>query len=287
MALAALLAETKQLHQKEVVLAHFNHGLRPAAETTADLEVIKSLANRYNLKLYVEQAKLTIVKNVEATARNARYSFLEEVAANYNGANITTAHTANDQLETVYLRFSSKAGLMGLKGIPVQRGIIIRPLLSVYKHELEDYLVKKQIVWHNDSTNNDTKYKRNRLRQTLPSFNQLDSNFNTALLNLAKRADEGETMLNYLVDEALSHLIVSENSFALPLSKFNQYPQVVQRQLLYTLFNKLMKGKVSPAFRLPEKFLQLNLTKQYPVLAQGFGVKIIKQKSLLIMAANP
>ena len=88
---------------------------------------------------------------------------------------IATAHNANDNVETVLLHLVRGAGLDGLTGIPPRRGRLIRPMLALSRTDIDDYLARKGIPWVEDSTNAQTDYVRNRIRQeVLPVLRSLN-----------------------------------------------------------------------------------------------------------------
>jgi tRNA(Ile)-lysidine synthase len=97
-----------------------------------------------------------------------RYEFLEETRVKYRADRIATAHTLDDQAETVLMRLIRGSGRKGLSGIPpVSNGVIIRPLIETPRREIEKYLVSNGIRWIEDSTNKLRTIHRNRIRLDL------------------------------------------------------------------------------------------------------------------------
>lgn len=142
--------------------AHFNHGLR-GAESDRDETFVRSLCQSLQIPLTVGRGQVTRQgRGVEDAARRARYNFLESLEP---GAKIATAHTADDNGETVLLHLLRGTGLQGLGGIMPRRGRVIRPMLTMTRREVEDFLGEWNLRHVEDSSNQEQDFLRNRLRQ--------------------------------------------------------------------------------------------------------------------------
>ena len=148
--------------------AHLHHGLR-GPEADADLEFVSALcarlgvplaAARWDCRARMRRRGLT----GQAGLRVLRREFLAQVARRTASAAIATAHTADDQLETLLLRLMRGSGLAGLGGIHPRRGSWIRPLLAAPRAEVEADLRSAVQVWREDSSNQDPRYARSRVR---------------------------------------------------------------------------------------------------------------------------
>lgn len=169
-------------------VAHVNHKLR-GAESDEDERFVMDLARRHNLELQVRAAPVERVRGagIEAAARALRYDFFSEIARSgqdpthsqkprMSGApvwKIATAHTLDDQAETVLMRLLRGSGIRGLAGIHPrlilehegkQVGEVVRPLLEVRRAELQEYLRARGQAWREDSSNRDPSFLRNRVR---------------------------------------------------------------------------------------------------------------------------
>lgn len=147
---------------------HLNHCLR-GAESDRDEEFCRTLCARLGVELAVERVDVAAAAvqqgtGVEETARRIRYEWLYAAA---QGAKIATAHTADDNLETVLFHLARGAGAKGLAGIPPVRGQVVRPLLDVGRTQIEAYLAGLGQDYVTDSTNADDAYTRNRIRHTV------------------------------------------------------------------------------------------------------------------------
>lgn len=139
--------------------AHFNHHLR-GEESQRDEDFARSFCDRYDIPLHLggEEVKAGR-KGLEAAARDARYAFLRGLSGK-----IATAHTADDNAETVLLHLIRGTGLKGLGGITPISGNVIRPMLSVTRQEVEAFLEEWCLDHIEDSSNETDAFLRNRIR---------------------------------------------------------------------------------------------------------------------------
>lgn len=150
---------------------HVHHGLRPEAD--ADAEFVRALCARMGVPLSVERVSVRGEppwEGLEAEARRARYGAFREVARRVGAQRIATAHTADDQAETVLMRLLEGAGPRGLAGIAPTRGLLIRPLLGARRADVEAHLRARGLGWVEDPSNRDTRFLRNRIRHEVLPF---------------------------------------------------------------------------------------------------------------------
>lgn len=139
--------------------AHFNHHLR-GEESDRDEQFVRELCLRYDIPLYVGGGTVKPgKKGLEAAARDARYAFLRELSGK-----IATAHTADDNAETVLLHLVRGTGLKGLGGIAPVSGKVIRPMLSCTRQDVEAFCETWCLAYIQDSSNDTDAFLRNRLR---------------------------------------------------------------------------------------------------------------------------
>ncbi|MDO5545021.1 MAG: tRNA lysidine(34) synthetase TilS [Eubacteriales bacterium] len=139
--------------------AHFNHHLR-GEESQRDEDFVREFCVRYDIPLHVGGGQVqTGKKGLEAAARDARYEFLQSL-----DGKIATAHTADDNAETVLLHLIRGTGLKGLGGISPKRGNLIRPMLCITRQEVEDFLNEWSLPHVEDSSNASDAFLRNRIR---------------------------------------------------------------------------------------------------------------------------
>lgn len=188
-----LLDMLSKLPEHELIVAHFDHGIRP--DSMEDAAFVGQLARAYNLPFEIERQELGPDAS-EEKARAHRYAFLRHVAKKHD-ARIVTAHHADDAVETIAINVHRGTGWRGLAPLDSE---IVRPLLSRTKKELKEYAAKCHLEWREDSTNKSDAYLRNRLRKLVAS---LSSDEKKKLLELR----ESQIEKKKLIDEEVAKLI--------------------------------------------------------------------------------
>lgn len=154
----------------EIIVAHYNHRIRPAADE--DEEFVQKLSEekgceavtgRGDVEAYASEEGM----NLEAAARKLRYRFLQDTADEIEADRIALGHTAGDLAETLLMNLLRGGGMRGLASIPPIRGRIIRPLVYVTREQTAEYCAKRDLNFRTDATNLDTDYTRNRIRLEL------------------------------------------------------------------------------------------------------------------------
>ena len=159
MALLLAMYLLKDKLQLRVRAAHFNHRLR-GAESDRDEAFVRSFCDGYAIPLHVGGGQIAAgKKGLEAAAREARYAFFDTLPGK-----IATAHTANDNAETVLMHMVRGTGLKGLGGIAPVRGRLIRPMLTVTRQQVLAFLEEYRVGFVEDSSNAADAFLRNRLR---------------------------------------------------------------------------------------------------------------------------
>ena len=142
--------------------AHFNHHLR-GEESQRDERFVRELCDRYDIPLHFAEAHVKAgKKGLEAAARDARYAFLRSLPGT-----VATAHTADDNAETVLMHLIRGTGLKGLGGIAPVSGNVIRPMLDVTREEVEAFLAEYYLPHVEDSSNGSDEFLRNRVRHSI------------------------------------------------------------------------------------------------------------------------
>jgi len=250
-ALAALRAQAT-VSAGGLIIAHFQHGLR-GAESEADCEFVQQLAADLRLPCEVGRAAAGSLTQpgsagIEEAARDARYRFLTQTAAKHGARYIATAHTRDDQVETILHRMLRGTGLAGLAGIPRTRRLselttLIRPMLTITRTEVEDYLRELGQPFRNDASNTDTSFTRNRLRHEL--LPQLARDYNpqvsAALLRLAEQAEETLAALEALLEPIRQSAVrvISPTEVVIDGAQLRSLPPAAIRHLLLRLWQDL------------------------------------------------
>ncbi len=193
-----------------LTVAHLDHALRPTSAEEARAVAAAATALGWPSELRrVDVASLAAVehRSTEDAGRQARYRFLEDVAASLGpDALIATAHTADDAAETVLLRLVRGAGLRGLRGIPARRGRIVRPLLGERRATLRGALDAAGIDYTVDPSNADPRHAaRNRVRaELLPALERLNPAAVDALVRFGRLAADDDELLDSLAAAELT-----------------------------------------------------------------------------------
>jgi len=235
-ALLELLLEARDRLGIVVSVAHFNHRLR-GGDSETDAEFVQRLAAARDVQIFSGCAAAFHDANVEALARQDRYSFFERLVRDGCAGKVATAHTADDQAETVLARFLRGGGPAGLAGIlPVVRdGAVVRPLLEVRRAELRAWAAARSLTWREDSSNLDRRFLRNRLRQEL--IPQLESDYNPGIVNVLNHAAEvarGEEAhwQRHIEELAARSIQQTPEGLKLLLENFVQLDEAQQRRLI-------------------------------------------------------
>ncbi len=184
-------------------VAHLNHQLRGDG-ADADQAWLENLCRQISLPLEVGRANIKGLAQEEgdgweAAARQARYAFLQQSAERVGARWVITAHTADDQAETVLHRILRGTGLAGLSGISPVRPLsssvsLVRPLLAVSRRSILQYLETLEQDYRTDPTNEDQRFTRNRLRHDLlPKLRaEYNRSVDESLRRLASQAGEAQ-----------------------------------------------------------------------------------------------
>jgi tRNA(Ile)-lysidine synthase len=202
-ALLHLLDALAGEHEWTLVSAHFDHALR--ADSANEAERVAARSEALTIPCVRERANPPPASD-QAALRAARYAFLRRAAGRVGADRIATGHQADDQAETVLFRLLRGTGLRGLRGIPLRRGRIVRPLLGLRGRELADWLRERGIPWIEDPSNVDVRWARARIRTRLLPALASGSGLDPVpvLLGLARRASEAEIRLRIAAEALLA-----------------------------------------------------------------------------------
>jgi tRNA(Ile)-lysidine synthase len=221
-------------------VVHFNHRLR-GDDAEADQQFVANLASQHELEFHCQGADVRSHSrdkhlSLEAAARELRYQFFYGLLKARVLDRIVTAHTLDDQAETVILRLARGAGTRGLAGIypqlAVNGGAVVRPLLRTKRAELQTYLRSLNQEWREDKSNLDLSYTRNRVRHgILPSLERdLNPKLREALAETADVAREEEAFWNEEVSGVLPKIAKTDHSLGIP--ELIALPVAVQRRVV-------------------------------------------------------
>lgn len=240
-ALLSLLHRLARSWRLTLTVVHCNYGLR-GPESDGDESFVSNFCRERQLALVIHRPKLVKRRqrsSLQATARDARYDFMKQLAHEVGADRIAVGHTANDQAETVLMWLLRGAGLTGLAGMPYAReDRIIRPLLASTREKVLAYLDYEGLIYRRDSSNEKPLFHRNRIRkELLPVITQLAP---AAVLVLQRQADLLRADEQYLeqITSSLVRTLVSQDSGdvqRLNRQAFIELPVALQRRLVRTV----------------------------------------------------
>ncbi len=229
------LASSRNL---ELVIAHVDHCLRE--DSADDAEFVRELANEYGLEIRhttidIKEVSRKEGMGLEEAGRKARRRFLLDTISDIGAGSIATGHTRNDQAETLVLNLARGAGMRGLRSIQPTNELFIRPLIDCTRDEVLRYARRQRLEWREDSTNIDTTFSRNWVRQkVLPLLSEQNPNIVDALSRTADLSREQEKALDYLLEKHWATILLREEEAGVLLDSdcLRGYPQAVQALVL-------------------------------------------------------
>jgi tRNA(Ile)-lysidine synthase len=236
MALLHVLWENREsLAIGGLVCAHLNHQLR-GAESDGDRDFVERYCTERGIDFHSGSADIAAhaaaqKRGIEETARNIRAEYLRSVLEISGSSVFLTAHNANDNAETVLLHLLRGSGLTGLSGMNEISGRHWRPLLSVTRSEINEYLTVKNIPHREDGSNTDKRYTRNKIRhQLLPLMEEFNPQIREALNRLADIAGSDDNCLH----EAAVKIVYTDGTgckYCLKTELETSHPAIAARAL--------------------------------------------------------
>ncbi|MBQ7333054.1 MAG: tRNA lysidine(34) synthetase TilS, partial [Clostridia bacterium] len=237
--LLEFLSEYKKREKSnfKIIAVHVNHSIR-GEEADFDEELsrkyskklgIEFIARKVDAKGYANENR----ESLEEAARNLRYNvFSEIIKGRKDVSTVATAHNSGDNFETVIFNMMRGAGLRGVSGITPRRDNIIRPILSISKHEIIKLLDGKNIKYALDSTNSSTEYTRNYIRhEIIPKFSRLANNPDDMVTRLSESLRTDNEFIEIQAREYYRENVISGKIPAKQLSAL--HPALKSRVISY------------------------------------------------------
>lgn len=273
-ALAKILINISKFFDLEIALCHINHSLR-GEESDGDEEFCKNFSIKNGLNFYSLKADITGYSKensigLEEAGREIRYEYFHQVAKDNSYNKIALAHNLDDNVETFLFRLMRGTGLHGLKGIPVQRDSIIRPLLFLKKSEILSFLEETNEDFRIDSSNNHNVYTRNKIRLDLIPY--IEKEFNP-------KFKEG---VSSLIQEISSQNLVT-HKFT-DIDSFLTMSTTEKRQILYSLLKEkeisISRKKIDDIISVLDKdgYKEFSLGNGYLLKKSYNFIKIVKEE---------
>ena len=232
----------------ELCVCHINHMIRK--EASSDEEFVKQYCEARKIPFFVKHAKVEKISKelkigTEEAGRKVRYEFFEEVLKKTNSNKIATAHTKNDNAETVLMNIIRGSGTSGLKGIrPIRDEVYIKPLIDIAREEIEEYCDIENLNPRHDKTNDENIYTRNKIRNILiPSLKkEYNPNIIDTIDRLSKIANMENDYFEEITREIFKKILIREDKteIVLNLKEFNREHKVIKSKIILYTIKKLL-----------------------------------------------
>jgi tRNA(Ile)-lysidine synthase len=219
-----LFNDIRKKYDLKLFVFHLNHKLRPE-EAKKEAKFVNGLCNELKIKAFIKEFDVKEYArenklSLQAAARHIRYKFLNELREEYSIDKIATAHNADDRVETVLIRMIRGTAGSGISGLsPVRDGYIIRPIIDIFRAEIESCADEMKLEFMTDSSNLKTVYLRNKVRLELIPY--LAANYNKNIkqniLNFSKVAKLEDDLIREIAGEKYDEAIIQEEDESVSL----------------------------------------------------------------------
>ena len=216
-------------------LIHCNFKLRGEQSDADEIFVRKLASELSNCKgLHIESFDTIAYSDskkisIQEAARELRYNYFDKLFEQGLFNKLITAHHKSDSLETFLINLYRSAGIKGLKGIPLTRSYLIRPLLAFNSTDIKNYIESKGIEYREDSSNSKNSYLRNKIRnQVLPAIKEFLPDFEKRAIKSIGELSEGGELFDFLLGKIRNEIVSKngdDNNFKIQKSRLNIYPQ--------------------------------------------------------------
>ncbi|MDO4551622.1 MAG: tRNA lysidine(34) synthetase TilS [Planctomycetia bacterium] len=244
----ALPSPPKQNMRGKLIVLHANHQLR-GKESEMDADFVKSLCAALHVPCLIHRLNIPqTADGLETDARQARYTFFQKAAAELGARYLFTAHTQNDQVETVLHRILRGTGMTGLQGISKIRMLnhdvtIIRPMLNISRDDVLSYLASLGQAYRVDSSNETLLYTRNRIRHELIPYlkERYNPSLESAILRLSEISKETQDYIQKEVEHLYADAITSRTDHShrtvfVDLSKLLYVETLIKKELFRNIW---------------------------------------------------
>jgi len=298
MVLLHLLNACREAFGLSLIVAHVNHGFRPE-ESEKEAELVRAESARLGFPFEYGQFNVREFQKLgglspQDAARRIRFHFFHHLLKKHHAQKIALGHHAEDQVETVLIRLIRGSGLQGLKGmLPIREGRVIRPLLGVWRGEIQSYAVEKKIPFLLDSSNLKDDYLRNRIRLALIPLieKEYQPNFKEILLRTSNILREENDFLEREAEAAFQKLIRKKGDIlSFKYSEYRSLHQALQWRVIKRIF-----GRTDDPERLMEEEEWSDVQKIYRKLHQAsasfllglsHGVRVEKRYDTVLLATG-
>lgn len=210
-------------------IAHCNFKLRDE-ESNGDQAFVEQISKAYSVPFYTtdfdtKQYAHNHKISTQMAARDLRYEWFQEILKNNKYDYIATAHHKDDQVETLFINLMRGTGISGLHGILPKQKNLIRPLIDFSRKQIEEFVVKQQLNFREDSSNASDKYLRNKIRhQLIPVLEEMNDQYLDTLNGNIHRFQEAESIYSQQIQKVKSELLIQEGAYTkIQIAQLNQY----------------------------------------------------------------
>ena len=253
-ALLTVLLELSKVLRISLSAVYVNHQIRPKA-ALAEEKFCQKLCEWLDVPFFIERQNVPLLAvkkkiGLEEAGREVRYAVFDRLCRAHGFTKVALAHHRDDNVETVLFRILRGTGLSGLRGIPVSRGKIIRPLLETPKTEILAWLKGNRLSFCIDKSNLKSSFSRNSIRNfVLPLLrSKMNPSVDDAILRLAASADETEAFCAKSVLAAAKRVVKISpgGKFILDLKKWERYDSFIRRRVLRHCLTELSPHRHPP-----------------------------------------
>lgn len=226
----------------QISIAHANYRLREE-ESDEDEKFVQNWAEISGVECFTKQFETKKIaalrkKGIQETARQLRYEWFDELRRLYGFTRLLTAHHLGDALETTLYRLAKGSGVIGLRGIPLKQGYIVRPMMAFTRQEIEEYARACRLSWREDSTNESHAYTRNFIRhQITPLLEKINPAMVAHFADTRERLSDAAEWLQAAFREAESKCVRQSGEFIyLNINRLQELPS--PRLFLYEYLKK-------------------------------------------------
>jgi tRNA(Ile)-lysidine synthase len=251
-ALLAALAALRSHLDFSLYCLHVDHGIRSREESRGDARWVKKLCAFLDVPIIlisispgrIAETARKRGMGLEGAARLYRHAAWNREARRIGADRILTAHTRNDLLETILMRFLRGTGPAGLAGMPRSRGRLFRPLLDLDRAAILRYLEDQNLSYRTDSTNGDNRFLRNRIRNRLiPVLDELFPSWERSLLALGETQGFAAAFITASARCGLPWESLGSGALTLLREDFFTKPEIIREEALFLAADRLKRGR--------------------------------------------
>lgn len=281
----------KQSQNIKFICAIIDHGIAQNSNEIAQNALIQ--ANNLGLDGKIIVNKIKILPPIQENARNIRYNLLTEFAFENNAKAILLGHNYDDQIETIAFRLLRKTGLMGLGAMDEIKliinfskpALILRPILSVKRQALRQYLIDNKIKYFDDPANENTKFSRVNIRKKIKQLNNESINAKLEKISLYARIIK-KYFNDWAYDFIVKNMIFENAAYHIEISKLIELVPIYQNYILEIIIKCLGSDNFSPQNAKIETLRNRINNIDFNAATLG-NVWIRKRKNIIIFAKAP